>query len=121
MDKLAVEINGKPEAYKREIQILAKTEAVKSMDWELIEQYISDRKDIYRGYEMFALADETGDYISTLGDTGNIADRDYFLKAMNDQIVITDPFISQQNNWYANNLKAKCRAKAIGILPCDNL
>ncbi|NSW91407.1 MAG: HAMP domain-containing protein [Firmicutes bacterium] len=92
---LVTDIEGKLQTYRMQVELLAETRAVKSMDWELIEEYISERKNMFKGYEMFFLADKSGNYIATTGQTGSVADRDYFSKVMDGETVITDPMISK--------------------------
>lgn len=92
---LVTDIEGRLQTYKMQVELLAETRAVQSMDWELIEEYVSERENMFKSYEMFFLADKSGDYIATTGQTGSVADRDYFSQVMNGETVITDPMISK--------------------------
>lgn len=95
VEKLATLIDGLLMNWKSEIEILASSEGAKENDFEKFKSFLSDRKSIYDGYEMFLLAGPSGEYKATSGSDGNISDRDYFKKVMQGETAVSDPVISK--------------------------
>ncbi len=82
---------------KRDITNLSMLPAIKKMDWNSIEPYLQEliAKDNYR-YFMYFLADKNGDYHTTMQrNAGNISNREYFVRVMNGETIISDPLISK--------------------------
>lgn len=95
VSEIVAKIDGMLDMWKSEIEVLSTTDAVIDMDFERFKQYISDRKDIFNGYEMFLLADKDGNFKATLGSDGNIAEREYFPKVMKGEVTVSDPVASK--------------------------
>lgn len=93
--KLKGEIEAKLDLHMKEIDILAATTAVKSLNWQQINQYLYERLEYYNDYEQFLLADINGFYDSTSGSTGSIADREYFHAALQGISAVSEPVISK--------------------------
>ncbi|WP_238919040.1 methyl-accepting chemotaxis protein [Clostridium sp. YIM B02555] len=80
---------------------------------DLLDKDVKDYK-----YSKIGIADLKGEIISTDGTTTNIADRDYFKKAVAGELNVSDPLISKVNNSilvkYAAPIKKD--GKVIGVL-----
>lgn len=81
--------------WKTEIKILAEAEVVKSMNWEDTKKYLNEVDGVLSNYEMLLVADTKGEAFTTSGATANVADRDYFKKALKGESVISDPVESK--------------------------
>lgn len=83
-----------------DLQQLANSDLLETMDWDLIEPYL--RRQIEEAppyYLIFFVADPEGNYNTTMErNAGNIADREYFPKAMAGETVITGPLISRSTS-----------------------
>ncbi len=95
-DKLVSQIDGKLMLMKKEVQMLADTDAVRARDMGMLRQYISSRENMFEKYESLFIADRTGSYITITGKTGSIADRDYFYRVMDGETVVEDPLVSKE-------------------------
>ncbi|MTI62084.1 MAG: methyl-accepting chemotaxis protein [Firmicutes bacterium] len=84
------------QAIRAQIMNLADTDAIKFMDWGQ-QQPIFERILSHEDYiESILVADLTGEYQVTAGENGNIKDRTYFKRAINNnETVISDPVISK--------------------------
>jgi methyl-accepting chemotaxis protein len=94
VSQLSTEIHGKMDVRINEIDLLAKSNTVKSMDWVQISQYLGERKEDFKDYEQLSLADQNGFFHSTTGNTGDIADSEYFNIALGGVNTVSEPFIS---------------------------
>lgn len=95
VEKMVTLIEGKLMKWKSEIEILSKTNEAKEMNIENLKEYILERKDIYSDYEMFMIADITGQYRGTTGFDASISGRNYFNKVIQGDTVISDPVVSR--------------------------
>ncbi len=96
VEKLVIDLDGKLNAYKKGIEVLAATDEVKSMDRAVAEGYLLQRKDLFQDFLYIMIADTTGNYYTTLGGSGNISDRDYFQEVMKTgNFVVGDPVVSK--------------------------
>lgn len=78
------------------VEILAGTDAVRSMFWDIQEIELSRALNKEKSIETLFVADKNGVFNMTSGATGNIADRDYFKKVMQTgDTVISDPIINR--------------------------
>ncbi|KUO67283.1 MAG: hypothetical protein APF84_09665 [Gracilibacter sp. BRH_c7a] len=77
------------------ISTLSETEAVRSLNWQEIDDSLLKRTNQYIEYEEILLADEWGDYVSTSSQAGSIAERSYFNRALSGEDVISEPIISK--------------------------
>ncbi len=69
-------------------------------------------------YETMFFADEKGDYFITMGENGNVKDREYFQKVMAGQTVISDPVTSRATgrNVIVAAAPVKENDKVVGLL-----
>jgi len=82
---------------KVEVQTLANTSTVRSLDWPVAEPYLQAEAKRIQEFFFFQITTLDGSYSNTqVGrTTKNIQDRDYFQKAVAGQSYISDPFISR--------------------------
>ncbi|MDZ7958245.1 MAG: ATP-binding protein [Aulosira sp. DedQUE10] len=80
-----------------EVQTLANTSTVRSLNWSLAEPYLKAEVKRINEFFFFQIATPDGSYSNTkVGRTNkNIQDRDYFQKAIAGKSNISDPFISR--------------------------
>ena len=99
VNKLVNFAEGKLEKWKSEIEIISKADAIKQSflagNISIMNKFLAERKNILVGYEMFYTADKKGNFKSSVGLNGNVADRDYFERVMKGETVISDPVISK--------------------------
>ena len=94
-EKIVTVVEDKLTLWKSQIQELSQTNMAKDMNFEEFQNYVSQRKDVFGGYEMLFTADAKGNFNATTGATGSIADRDYFPKAMKGETTVGDPVVSK--------------------------
>ncbi|MEH2409248.1 hybrid sensor histidine kinase/response regulator [Nostoc sp.] len=82
---------------KVEVQTLAETSTVRSLDWSVAEPYLKSEVDRINEFFVFQIATPDGSYFNTMvgRSNKNIKDRDYFQKALAGKSNISDPFISR--------------------------
>ncbi|MEH1815883.1 MAG: ATP-binding protein [Nostoc sp.] len=82
---------------KVEVQTLAHTSTVRSLDWSITEPYLKSEVERIDEFFFFLIATPDGSYFNTkVGRSNkNIKDRDYFQKALAGKSNISDPFISR--------------------------
>ncbi|MEH2000483.1 MAG: ATP-binding protein [Nostoc sp.] len=82
---------------KVEVQTLAHTSTVRSLDWSVAEPYLKSEVDRIDEFFVFQIATPDGSYFNTMvgRSNKNIKDRDYFQKALVGKSNISDPFISR--------------------------
>ncbi|MEH1874586.1 hybrid sensor histidine kinase/response regulator [Nostoc sp.] len=80
-----------------EVQTLANTSTVRSLNWSVAEPYLKAEVKRINEFFLFQLATPDGSYSNTkVGRANkNIRDRDYFQKAIAGKSNISDPFISR--------------------------
>ncbi|WP_375511213.1 ATP-binding protein [uncultured Nostoc sp.] len=80
-----------------EVQTLANTSTVRSLNWSVAEPYLKAEVKRINEFFLFQLATPDGSYSNTkVGRANkNIQDRDYFQKAIAGKSNISDPFISR--------------------------
>ncbi|MEG5115918.1 ATP-binding protein [Microcoleus sp. A2-C5] len=80
---------------KAEIETIAYSPKVRTLNWELVEPRLQG--EIYRLKEYFILAliQPDGSLTNTLGNRTNVKDRQHFKKAIAGQINVSDPLISR--------------------------
>jgi len=80
---------------KAEIETIAYTPTVSTLNWKLVEPQLQG--EIYRLKEYFilALTQPDGSLINTLGKRANSKDRQHFQKAMAGQLNVSDPLMSR--------------------------
>ncbi|MEH1959655.1 MAG: ATP-binding protein [Nostoc sp.] len=82
---------------KVEVQTLAQTSTVRSLDWSVTEPYLKSEVDRINEFFVFQIATPDGSYFNTMvgRSNKNIKDRNYFQKALAGKSNISDPFISR--------------------------
>ncbi|MHC5936726.1 ATP-binding protein [Nostoc sp.] len=82
---------------KVEVQTLAQTSTVRSLDWSVAEPYLKSEVGRINEFFVFQIATPDGSYFNTMvgRSNKNIKDRDYFQKALAGKSNISDPFISR--------------------------
>nr|WP_256973241.1 hybrid sensor histidine kinase/response regulator [Nostoc sp. T09] len=82
---------------KVEVQTLANTSTVRSLDWSVAEPYLQSEVKRINKFFFFQIVIPNGSFSNTkVGrSTKNVKDRDYFQKALAGQSNISDPFISR--------------------------
>ncbi|WP_292833334.1 ATP-binding protein [Nostoc sp. JL33] len=82
---------------KVEVQTLAHTSTVRSLDWSVAEPYLKSEVNRIDEFFVFQIATPDGSYFNTMvgRSNKNIKDRDYFQKALVGKSNISDPFISR--------------------------
>ncbi|XZN92470.1 MAG: sensor histidine kinase [Microcoleus sp.] len=85
------------ETRKAEIEILANTPPVRSMNWLVAEPYLKSEVNRLPEFEHFALIEPDGSYFTTkVGRAApNVSDRRHFQKAMAGEVYVSDPTISR--------------------------
>lgn len=81
-----------------EVQTLASSRAVRSMDWQFVEPYLQLEQDRLRDYYMFILVNPNGSYYTTRAGFAkgkNLTDREYFQRAMLGESQASDMIISK--------------------------
>lgn len=93
--KLAGMVDGFLEQWKSQIELIAAADTLKQMDFSSFKAYVQQRQETLSGYEMFYLADRNGNFKATIGSDGNISDREYFQRAIQGEVVVSDPVVSK--------------------------
>ncbi|OIJ10226.1 hypothetical protein BKP35_14060 [Anaerobacillus arseniciselenatis] len=80
----------------KEIEVIANTETLKTMDEALIMPYLKQEFDRLGEYEMMLFSDVGGNAISTEGDEARVTDRPYFNQVLGtQQTAISEPLVSR--------------------------
>lgn len=83
-------------ARQGEVELITRRAMFKSGDKNTIMTYLDQETRDNPIYEQFFVSDTKGNYYLNTGQTGSVADRDYFRQVMNTgQTVISDPIISR--------------------------
>jgi len=82
---------------KAEIEILANTPPVRSMNWLVTEPYLKSEVNRLQEFQHFALIAPDGSYFTTKVGRAliNVSDRQHFKKAMAGEVYVSDPTISR--------------------------
>ncbi|MEG4935354.1 cache domain-containing protein [Microcoleus sp. F8-C3] len=82
---------------KAEIEILANTPPVRSMNWSVAQPYLKSEVNRLQKFQYFALIDPDGSYFTTKVGKAliNVSDRPHFKKAMAGEVYVSDPTISR--------------------------
>jgi two-component system, NtrC family, sensor kinase len=85
------------ETRKAEIEMLANTPSVRSMNWSVAEPYLKSEVIRLQEFYHFALIEPDGSYYTTkVGRAlANVSDRQHFQKAMAGEVYVSDPTISR--------------------------
>ncbi|MFW5982278.1 MAG: EAL domain-containing protein [Halanaerobiaceae bacterium] len=83
------------EEREADLDVYAETAEIKDMDYETIEPYLQGELEKHQHiYSMFFIADQAGNFRSTDGSSGNLANRSYFSEVMSGNLVISEPLVS---------------------------
>ncbi len=84
-------------ARKTEIELLANTPIVRSMNWQLAEPYLQSEVNRLKEFHHFALINPDGSYYTTKAGkaNANVLDRQHFQKAMAGELYVSDPTVSR--------------------------
>ncbi|MEG4575647.1 cache domain-containing protein [Microcoleus sp. N3A4] len=82
---------------KAEIEILANTPPVRSMNWPVAQPYLKSEVIRLKEFQHFALIAPDGSYFTTKFGRAliNVSDRQHFKKAMAGEVYVSDPTISR--------------------------
>ncbi|MEG4007496.1 cache domain-containing protein [Microcoleus sp. Pol11C1] len=82
---------------KAEIEILAHTPPVRSMNWSVAGPYLKSEVNRLQEFQHFALIDPDGSYFTTKVGRAliTVSDRQHFKKAMAGEVYVSDPTISR--------------------------
>ncbi|MEG4913680.1 cache domain-containing protein [Microcoleus sp. B7-D4] len=82
---------------KAEIEILAHTPPVRSMNWSVAQPYLKSEVNRLQEFQHLALIDPDGSYFTTKVGRSliNVSDRQHFKKAMAGEVYVSDPTISR--------------------------
>ncbi|MEG4624177.1 cache domain-containing protein [Microcoleus sp. w1-18aA5] len=82
---------------KAEIEILAHTPPVRSMNWSVAEPYLKSEVNRLQKFQHLALIDPHGSYFTTKVGRAliNVSDRQHFKKAIAGEVYVSDPTISR--------------------------
>ena len=82
---------------KTEIETLANTPPVRSMNWLVAEPYLKSEINRLQEFQHFALIQPDGSYFTTKVGRAliNVSDRQHFKKAMAGEVYVSDPTISR--------------------------
>ncbi|WP_052307441.1 response regulator [Coleofasciculus chthonoplastes] len=80
---------------KAEVETIASTPILRSMDWSQIKPYLQREVQRSRNFTSFALIRADGTFQSSNEGEGNVQDRQHFQQAMAGKVYVSDPLISR--------------------------
>jgi len=80
---------------KAEVETIASTPILRSMDWSQIKPYLQREVQRSRDFTSFFLIQDDGNFQSSDGGEGNLQDRRHFQQAMEGKVYVSDPLISR--------------------------
>lgn len=80
---------------KAEVETIASTPILRSMDWSPIKPYLEREVQRSRNFTSFALITADGTFQSSNEGQGNVSDRRHFQQAMAGKVYVSDPLISR--------------------------
>ncbi|MFP4575190.1 MAG: response regulator [Coleofasciculus sp.] len=80
---------------KAEVETIASTPILRSMDWSQIKPYLQREVQRSRDFTSFSLIRADGTFQSSNEGEGNVQDRQHFQQAMAGQVYVSDPLISR--------------------------
>ncbi|MEA5600160.1 sensor histidine kinase [Nostoc sp. UHCC 0252] len=83
---------------KTEIQTLANSPVVRSLDWSVVEPYLQSEVKRLQTFLLMALSIPDATLMNTQGDWLNVKDREFFQRSMVGETVATDPIIGRTTN-----------------------
>lgn len=113
---------------KRELQVLANSPFVLNDSKEIVIPYLNAEVQRMQDYEFIFVSDDKGDYYTSQGKGGNIADRPYFKKAAETmQAQVSDPVVSRSTGMLTINIAAPIKKNGkfggvvTGVVTLDKL
>ncbi len=94
-EKIIAATEGKLDAWKAQIELLAATDAAAGVDANSFLLYLQERKHMLGDYEMVFMADGYGEFRSNNSTYGYIGDMEYYSRAMAGETVISEPAVSR--------------------------
>lgn len=94
----AVQIGGWLDSNKRDIATLARSPVITNGTREVIVPYLNAELKNAKIYESLLWIDGNGNYFDYNGETGNLAEREYFQRSIKGETVVADPVISKKTN-----------------------
>ncbi|CQR70906.1 Methyl-accepting chemotaxis protein McpA [Sporomusa ovata DSM 2662] len=94
----AVQIGGWLDSNKRDIATLARSPIITSGTRETIVPYLNTELSNAKIYESLIWVDEKGNYVDYNGETGTLAERDYFQRSIKGEAVVSDPVVSKKTD-----------------------
>ena len=91
----ANDVNDWLDTRKAEMIIMAVAPVVQSGNSEAIKPFLANAANANKFYDAIGYIAPNGAFINSTGTTGNLADRDYFPRAMRGETVISDPIIAK--------------------------
>ncbi|SHH92107.1 HAMP domain-containing histidine kinase [Clostridium grantii] len=98
IDKLVIEIDCDFERWKETMNLLSSLDSVSNLDYEKLKEYVSSNAKFFSEFESILLSDLDGNFLTTGGVSGNIADRDYFKETMKGNTTVSHPILSKSSN-----------------------
>ena len=80
---------------KTEINTLANSPVVRSLDWQLMKPYLQSEVARLRTFLLIALVKPDGGLINTQGGQPNVKDREFFRRSMAGEIAAADPIVGR--------------------------
>ncbi len=80
------------------LEAIAARPEIKSMDWELQRPVLEAEAQRLSGFLAIGIIDRNGIAKYSDGSTGNLADRDYVIRALNGQASVSDVIVSRITN-----------------------
>ena len=94
----SVQIGGWLDSNKRDIATLARSPVIVNGTREIIVPYLNAELSNAKIYESLIWIDGKGDYIDYKDETGTLAEREYFQRAIKGETVVSDPVVSKKTN-----------------------
>jgi two-component system, NtrC family, sensor kinase len=122
LEKGSEEIDKWLSSRKAEIETIAYSPTVRTLDWKLVEPILQGETYRLKEYFLLSLVQADGSVQNTLGTNTNTKDRQHFQKAMNGNVNVSDPLIGRSSKLSAIIIAAPLWAlppnpnKVIGVL-----
>ncbi|WP_293358416.1 MULTISPECIES: ATP-binding protein [unclassified Microcoleus] len=97
LEKGSEEIDKWLSSRKAEIETIAYSPTVRTLDWKLVEPILQGETYRLKEYFLLSLVQADGSVQNTLGTNTNTKDRQHFQKAMNGKVNVSDPLIGRSS------------------------
>jgi two-component system NtrC family sensor kinase len=105
---------------KTEINTLANSPVVRSLDWQLMKPYLQSEVGRLQTFLLIALVKPDGALINTQGGQPNVKDREFFQRSMAGEIAVADPILGRTTQTLQIQISSPIPAK-IGTSPAGVL